>query len=90
MATDDQNPDRIVLTKDELRVLMRETIVQTLTSCGVDLSEPIELQADFRFIRDWRKSSESIKGKAILAAVGVLVVGLLGVLWLGFRALLSK
>lgn len=85
-----ENPDRIILTREELQSLMRETIVQTLTSCGVDLSEPIELQADFRFVRDWRRSTESIRGKAILAAVGLLVVGLLGVLWLGFKALLSR
>lgn len=85
-----ENPDRIILTREELQSLMRETIVQTLTSCGVDLSEPIELQADFRFVRDWRRSTESIRGKAILAAVGLLVVGLLGVLWLGFKALLGR
>ena len=55
---------------------------------GVDLSDPkavIAFQDDLRFLANWRESTQAVKRKALLTAVGVLVAGTLGYFWLAFR-----
>lgn len=79
-----------VLSEKELRELMRDTVRETLLTLGCDISDPTEVQRDFIFIRSWRKNTESVKGKTLVAAAGVVVAGALGLLWLGIRALLPK
>ena len=55
---------------------------------GVDLSDPkavIALQDDLRFLAGWRESTQAVKRKALLTAVGIMVAGILGYLLLAFR-----
>lgn len=80
----------ITMTKTELRELMSEVVTETLTKIGIDTEHPLEAQRDSQFVRDWREASESVKGKALVVAVGVLVVGALGALWLGIKTFLLK
>jgi len=79
----------IVLSKDELKDLMKETVRETLTGVGLDMEHPLEVQQDIAFLHELRHTTESIKGKAILASVGVVVVGFIGVAWLGIKAVLK-
>ena len=88
--TDQKDNSPVILTKDEIRSLVRETVEETLTKFGVDTSDPIQLQRDSQFVRDLRKASESAKGKAIMAIVTLLVTTLLGALVIGVKAVLRS
>lgn len=66
----------------------REAVREMLLTLGIDASNPeaiIEMQKDFQVIRTWRQSSEAVQRQGILIAVGVLVVGFLGMIYAHFR-----
>jgi hypothetical protein len=73
------------MTKEELREFMSQCVHDTLTSMGVDTSEPLNMQRDFQYLRDWRIAVEATKRKGILTLITVLITGMLGLLWLGFK-----
>jgi len=50
-----------------------------------DAKEVREMQADFLHLRNWRKSTEAVKRKALLTAVGVIVTGAIGYLLVAFK-----
>jgi len=74
------------MTRDELKDLAKETAHEVLRGLGVDVDEPLEFQKDMAHVREWRKSSAAVKSAGLLAAVGVLVTGTLGALWLGIKS----
>lgn len=73
------------VTREELTALMSATVKQTLTEIGMDTTQPIELQRDMSFVRDLRRARDSVKGKALLLSVGVIVTAALGALALGVK-----
>lgn len=74
------NQDEVVL----------KTIATMLTSFGLEEDERKEIRADFLYIRRWRKASEQAGRAGVVAIVGVVMSGVLGAFWLGFKALLGK
>lgn len=86
-----EQPDEklILMTSEEISELVKHTINETLTTLGIDTRHPLAVQRDLQYLRDWRHTTESIRGKAVVAAVGIVVVGLCGVFWLGFKALFT-
>jgi hypothetical protein len=79
-----------VLSEQELEELMERAIVRAFVKIGLDVDKPFEVQRDFQFVRDLRTTSESIKGKTIITALGVILIGALGIFWLGLKALLGS
>lgn len=72
-------------TETIARVAGREAALQTLASLGIDVRNPNETQADFIYLRRWRKLIETITSSLILAAV-VSFSGVLATLvYAGFR-----
>jgi len=80
---------QITLSESEVKDLMKEAVTQTLTGLGFDTEHPLDMQRDLQYLRDWRHTTESIRGKAILASVAIAVLGLAGMLWLGFKTYLG-
>ncbi len=78
------------ITKDEIEQVVEATVDAILTRLGVDTEDPIELQRDMQFVRDWRKSTEAVKGKALVTIISVLVCGTAGALFLGVKTLLLR
>ncbi len=74
----------ITLTESELKALMASTVLDTLTRIGIESSDPLEMQKDFIHLRDWRRSTEAVKKKGLLAAVGFIVVSVLGLILKAF------
>lgn len=79
------------MTNTELQTVAdaaaRRAVQDMLLTLGVDTSDPdavIGMQADFRHLRAWRKSTEAVKHKALLSAVGFIVVAVLGWLLVAF------
>lgn len=81
---------KITLSESQLKGLVKDAVTETLSGLGFDIKHPLDVQRDLQYLRDWRHTTESIRGKAILVAVGISVAGLCGVLWLGFKAILAR
>lgn len=89
----DQTPPNLALTEDQLRRIVHETVQQTVSETmlrlGVQVTDPIEMQKDFQHLRDWRKTTDSVKTKAMLAMVGILISGLAASVWMGIKGSLG-
>jgi hypothetical protein len=75
----------IHLTESQLRQLMAETVEATLLKMGVDTKNPMEMQRDFKHLREWRTTVATVRRGGILAFVSVLVSGALGLIWIGIK-----
>ena len=80
------------MTREEINELAEraadEAVKRMLLALGIDATNPqaiLEAQADHRFVRSWRESTEAVKQKAIRTAVGVLVTGVVGYLVVFFK-----
>ncbi|TGP25904.1 hypothetical protein EN828_10515 [Mesorhizobium sp. M2D.F.Ca.ET.185.01.1.1] len=73
------------MTEAEIRRIVSETVDQTLTRLGVDTENPIEFQRDLQHLRAWRESVATVKKQSLITAVGIVIAGALGLLWLGFK-----
>ncbi len=70
------------MTEDDARAIARATVREMLITLGADPDEPTELQRDFAFVRTWRLSTEAVKRQGLLTAAGIIVTGVLGLIWL--------
>jgi hypothetical protein len=68
----------VIMTSDELRKVMRETVHETLLTVGVQSSDPIEMQKDFQHLRDWRTSTEAVKRKGLMTLMTIAFAGVIG------------
>lgn len=75
------------LVKDTAEQAAKEAVRQTLLTLGIDTQDPIEVQADMRHLREWRKSVATVKKQSLMTAIAILTSGIIGVIWL---ALTSK
>jgi hypothetical protein len=73
----------------EIKQAADEGVTEALERVGIAADDPIEVQRDMAFLRDWRKGASAIGRKGALTAVGIVAAGVLGVLWLGIKALFS-
>lgn len=75
------------LTQQQVREIVRQTVHETLTSMGLDVTDPqqvIEAQADFAYVRSARKGSEEISKWAKRGIVGAAVSAFVYMLSHGF------
>jgi hypothetical protein len=71
--------------QDVAEAAARKAIAEMLLTLGVDTSDPKaikEMQRDFAYVRSWRESVVTVRNAGLKAAVGVLVTGTLGAVWL--------
>lgn len=81
----EEDPSReraIRLTREELREVVNQAVEETFIRMGVDASDPIEMQKDFQYLRDWRTTTEAVKRKSLLTIVGIIVVGMTALIWI--------
>ncbi len=74
-----------MMTEAEIKRVVSEAVEETLTKLGVQVDDPIEVQKDMGFLHSWRTSTAAIGRHGMLTAVGVVVVGLLGLIWLSIK-----
>ena len=77
---------------DENKALIRQIVRETLFQIGIDAEdhdEVKELRRDQEFVRTLRASSEEVKSKGLIVAVGIVVTGVCGMLWLGFKTMFA-
>jgi hypothetical protein len=73
------------MTEHEVKKIVAEAVTETLLTLGIDASKPVELQKDMAHLRAWRESVATVKKQSLVTAVGIIVAGILGLLWLGFK-----
>lgn len=61
--------------------LVNATVKETLLTLGLDVSDPMKIQADFRHLRVWRESIETVRTRGLVAAVGIIISGIAAALW---------
>ncbi len=67
-----------------------KTVAAILTTFGLDDDDRLEFKADFQHLRRWRKSVEQASSFTVRAMITVIVGGVLGALWLGFKVMMGK
>jgi len=78
------------LHNNEVDEVVLRTIATILTSFGIEEEDRAEIRADFIHLRRWRKSVEQAQGYGLKAIVTVIVGGVIGAFWLGFKTMLGK
>jgi hypothetical protein len=73
------------VTEHELKKIVAEAVAETLLQLGIDASDPVEMQKDMAHLRSWRESVATVKQQSLVTAVGIVVAGILGLLWLAFK-----
>ena len=69
---------------------VQRAVATILTSFGIEEGDRKELRADLQHLRRWRKSVEQAQSYTFKAVITVIVTGLLGATWLGFKVMLGK
>jgi len=78
------------LHNNEVDEVVLKTIATILTSFGIEEEDRAELRADFVHLRRWRKSVEQAQGYGLKAIVTVIISGVIGAFWLGFKTMFGK
>lgn len=78
------------LTDTELRDLIKESVQGSLTAIGVQVDKPIEMQTDFRYLREWRIAMQTVRSRGLMTVVALVVAGVLAALWAGIRSFLNQ
>ena len=73
------------MTEHEVKKIVAEAVAETLLTLGIDTTDPVELQKDMAHLRAWRESVATVKRQSLVTAVGIVIAGVLGLLWLGFK-----
>ena len=76
--TDDQIAALVAKTAEETA---KRVVAQTFLSLGIDANSPMEMQADMQHLRNWRTATATVKRQGMLSAVGIIVIGVLGLIW---------
>ena len=80
----------VVLTVDELRKLAHDVVERTLTSFGIDVENPLEVQKDFARLREWRTAMDAMQRRGLMVVAGFLVSGLLAAIVIGVKENLRR
>lgn len=78
------------LQSSRIDIAVQRAVATVLTSFGMDEEDRKELRADLQHLRRWRKSVEQAQSYTFKAVITVIVTGLVGAAWLGFKAMLGK
>lgn len=75
---------------DDIEIIVRKTVHETLTALGMDLSNPVELQKDFAALREWRIAMHSVRDKGVWIIIATLIAGLLAATWVGLVEIVRR
>lgn len=69
---------------------VQRAVATILNSFGMDEEDRRELRADFQHLRRWRRSVEQAQSYTFKAVITVIVTGIVGAAWLGFKVMAGK
>jgi len=71
----------VTLTEKQLHNLVKETVNETLLTLGMNTNDPIEVQKDFQYIREFRVGATAVKRRGVMTLVSLLVTAIAGLIW---------
>lgn len=80
------DPQPVILTVDQIKGIVADTVQETLEKLGVDVKDPLEMQRDFQTVRDFRVMLDAVKKWALRTVVVAAVTTGLAILALGIKA----
>ena len=80
----DSCPDGLCLSDEDARKIARAVVHETLLTLGADTKNPLDLQADFKFLRALRTTHERIGMKAIVTLIGLIITATASLIVIGF------
>jgi hypothetical protein len=78
------------LQHSSIDAAVQRAVATILTSFGMEEDDRKELRADLQHLRRWRRSVEQAQSYTFKAVITVLVTGLVGAAWLGFKIMVGK
>ena len=78
------------LDDDATRVLMRQTVHETLMGLGFDMRDPNNLQADMHYLRKIRNGSEDVSNILRSSAITLSFTTALYLIWEAVKMILHK
>jgi hypothetical protein len=66
-----------------------KAVAKVFLTLGIDVNDPkslLETQQDFASMRDFTRGWKSLKGKLVATVLVILVTGICGVIWSGFKS----
>lgn len=69
------------MKSDEIRMIVKEAVHETLSGLGLNIGSPQEMQADFVYIRRMRKGSEFMSRRIKASVITVAIPTFLYLLW---------
>lgn len=73
------------MTEEQLKIAVKQAMIEAFISLGVDANDPIEMQKDLQYIRQMRRGCESVKSIAVKSIITVTVPSMLYVIWLAIK-----
>jgi len=70
-------------TEADLKRLVRETVNETLLVLGIEHADPKEMQADFIYLRSWRRTMEESRTKVLWTTITIIITGTSAAIWAG-------
>lgn len=74
----------------QLDEVVMKAVATILTGFGIDEDDRKELTLDFIHLRKWRKSVDQAQSLTFKVVFTAIISGLVGAVWLGFKATLGK
>src|SRR5215468_5917508 len=78
------------LQHNSIDAAVQRAVATILISFGIEEEDRKELRADLQHLRRWRKSVEQAQNYTAKAVITVIVTGLVGAAWLGFKVMMGK
>lgn len=81
------------MTEAEIKALVdrsaseaaKHAVKEMLLTMGIDTEDVLEVQRDMQHLRAWRQSIQTVKRQSLVVAVGIIVTGAIGALWLALK-----
>ena len=83
------SPNGNLSSHEEQRLLIKDTVKETLLTLGLDISDPIKMQKDFQHLREWRETTEAVWQKGTFTIIAMLIAGFVSALWIGIKTQLG-
>ena len=79
------DPNSNNLSGEEVRQIVRQELERALTGVGLDWDNQASQQADLAWLHEMRTTTQSAVRHAVTVAMGLIVTGLIGAIWIGVK-----
>lgn len=78
------------VTEREFRRIVHESVLDSFTTLGIEVDDPLAMQADFRHLREMRLTMEKVRSRSVVATITILISGILAMAWHGIVSMFQN